>query len=123
MTTLPPPSAAGRTKFGLPTRSLVFPLLRPSLATITPCPGSVARPAFVIAGALTADSASGSISGLSWVPELLAGVNGLPAASAVADFDFAAWLRAVLSDVTVVLELTCGPVGSASPIGDVASGM
>src|ERR1700751_5941891 len=85
-TTLPPPSAAGRTKFGLPTRSPRGGVLIPSLATITPWPGSVARPAFVIAGALIVCSASGSMSGLSTVPQLFTVGNGF-VPSACADFE------------------------------------
>src|ERR1700761_832983 len=76
-TTLPPPSAAGRTKFGLPTRSPLGGVLMPSLATTTPWPGSVARPALVIAGALIVCSASGSMSGLAWVPQSFFVGNGL----------------------------------------------
>src|SRR3954453_371562 len=113
MTTLPPPSAAGRTKFGLPTRSPRGAVLIPSLATTTPWPGSVARPAFVIAGALIVFSASGSISGLSIVPQSLTGANGLPASGA-ADRDFELWAAA--SDVILVPLLTAGPVGAGSPI-------
>src|ERR1700749_2525753 len=116
-TTLPPPSAAGRTKFGLPTRSPCGGELIPSFATTTPWPGSVARPAFVIAGALIVCSASGSMSGLSTGPQLAAG-NGLEP-SACADFDFAR--RAALSGV-IFTPVTFGPVGAGSPTGTVASG-
>src|ERR1700761_980869 len=109
-TTLPPPSAAGRTKFGLPTRSPFGAVLMPSLATITPWPGSVARPALVIAGALIVMSASGSINGLSCVPQLCAVANGFPVASA--DLDLLP--EAAASVVILVSLLTAGPVGAGS---------
>ena len=109
-------------KLWLPTRSLCAPESRPSFATITPCPGSVASPVFVIAGALITPNASGSISGAAWVPHELVG-KVLAAAFGWAAARFrCAGVWSVRSGVIVAC-LNCGPEVSGSPTGTDASGM